>query len=112
MNAVANLITIEGAQGSVLFEAEDTVEGLQEIGVMDGVIDKINGTTEKLTGSIQACLDSLTPVFAREREKSGSALEKAEISFGVSVDGTGDIYVVKVAGAANLTVKLTWDFNN
>ncbi len=37
-------------------------------------------------------------------------MTSAEIEFGIKVSSEGNVYVAKATGAANITVKLKWEF--
>ena len=49
-------------------------------------------------------------LFAHPDVKASEKLKTAEIEFGITIDVEGNVYVVKAKGAANISVKLTWDF--
>lgn len=104
---MAKLLRLEDSTGNLLFEADVSDHQLEEIGVMEEVISSVSGSANALADAVKGCVDILDPIFERASAASNE-LDAAEVEFGVSVSGEGNIYVVKLSGSANLKVKLNW----
>lgn len=101
------IVAVEGSFGRLFFETEVSEHGLQEIGVAEEVVARMQSGARGLSDAIGSCLEALTPVFDRTMNTQQN-LESTEVEFGISISGEGNVFVVKTSGSANINVKLTW----
>lgn len=99
-----------GQKGTILVAVdvpEQTISPLAKTG--DIVIDKVDEKFDDIKYAIINGCRPLTEAFeALYRE--GKA-KNAEVEFGLSFTGKGNIYVVETSAQASLKVKITWDLH-
>jgi hypothetical protein len=105
-----NLVAMKTEGGEILLEAEFSKAKLEQIGVIDNVLERIEGSFKSLSETIKNCSQNLADIFDEQRPISKS-MKGAEIEFGIKVSGEGNVYVAKATSEANITVKLNWEFN-
>jgi hypothetical protein len=105
-----NLVAMKTEGGEILIEAEVSEARLREISVKEEVIKEIQGSFKSIAETIKRCSMEMVDIFDEQHPISKS-MKGAEIEFGVKVSGEGNVYLVKVIGEANITVKLNWEFN-
>jgi hypothetical protein len=106
-----NLIAMKTDDGEILVEAEFSKANLQEIGVGDEVLKKIEGSFKSIANTIKKCSIDLADTF-NEQYSIDKSMTSAEIQFGIKVNAEGNIYVAKTSGEGNITVKLNWKFDH
>lgn len=104
-----NLIAMKTEGGEILVEAEFSQGKLEEIGVTDNALEKIGVSFKSIAETIMKCSADLVDIFEEQRPINKS-MTSAEIEFGIKVSSEGNVYVAKATGAANITVKLKWEF--
>lgn len=105
-----NLVAMKTDDGEILVEAEFSQAKLEEIGVVDDALEKINASFKSIAETIKKCSTDLANTFNEKYPISGS-MRSAEIEFGIKVSAEGNVYVAKTCGEANITVKINWEFN-
>ena len=105
-----NLVAMKSDDGEILVEAEFSRAKLEEIGVVDDALEKIEGSFNSIAQTIKKCSTDLGNTF-NEQCAISKSMKSAEIEFGIKVSAEGNVYVAKTSGKANITVKLNWEFN-
>jgi len=105
-----NLVAMKADDEVILVEAEFSQAKLEEIGVIDDALEKIEGSFKSIAKTIKKCSTDLADTF-NEQCSISKSMRSAEIEFGVKVSAEGNVYIAKTGGEANFTVKLNWDFN-
>jgi hypothetical protein len=93
------------------------------IKLADGTLVEVEASSgyERISGSgvakqVDTAIDAINPIIIKTAQSISNiwhevnkdlSLEQAEIEFGVSFEGEGNIYVTKAKAGANLTIKLT-----
>lgn len=107
---IPNLIAMKTDDEEILVEAEFSQAKLEEIGVMDDALEKVEGSFKSIARTIKKCSIDLADTF-NEQCSINKSMKSAEIEFGVKVSAEGNVYVAKTSGEGNITVKLNWEFN-
>lgn len=103
------LVSMETDSGKILVEAELSGAKLEEMGMIDGAFEKLEGSFKSVSETINRCSINLAELF-NEQYPISKCMTRAEIEFGIKVNAEGNAYVAKTSGEANITVKLNWDF--
>lgn len=90
-------------QDDILVEVE--IPGRESVAISGGVADKVGTAMDAMAPIL---LKACKPVIAVWKSLSTEVtIDLAEIEFGISFEGEGNIYISKAKAGANLTVKFT-----
>lgn len=93
---------IELADGT-LVEITVLGDGVQEIS--GRLAERVNSTTDRI---LPVLVNACRPVAAAWRELNKEmVIKEAEIEFGLSFEGEGNVYITRAMAGANLVVKIT-----
>ena len=104
-----NLVAMKTKDGEILVEAEFSQGKLEEIGVIDNALERIEVSFKSISEVINKCSADLIELFD-EQHSMHKNMRSAEIEFGIKVSGEGNAYIAKSTGEVNIAVKLNWEF--
>lgn len=103
---MSTIKTIETAGTPIHIEVDEPSQGLEKTGALTNAINQFGAKT--LQNAVDV-LVSVTNMLNEAKTKYGDVMpDSVELSFGIKITATGDVWIAKASGESQLTAKINW----